>query len=138
MEIPDNIINKSLYLKAKQEADKIYKRHGLYKSAFIVKKYVELGGKYNDTAKPKDGINRWLKSENWIQVSPYLDGKIVKCGSTDGKMIACRPMTRANDKTPITIQEAIKKHGRQKILELAKYKERNPNSRIDWVNGTKS
>ena len=138
MEIPDNVLNPLLYKKAKKEADDKYAKPGLYKSAWMVKRYTELGGKYSGTKPENTGVTRWLKKESWVQVLPYLDGKIVKCGSSDGDMIACRPSIRATDKTPITIQEAIKKHGKAKILELAKYKEKNPTSRIDWVNGTKS
>jgi hypothetical protein len=51
-------------------------------------------------------------------------------------MIACRPSIRATKDTPITIQECIEKHGKKKILELAKHKEKNPDSRINWVSGT--
>ena len=43
MSIPDNILNPALYKKAKELADKTYKRHGLFKSAFIQKKYQEFG-----------------------------------------------------------------------------------------------
>ena len=39
-------INKKLYAEIKQVADEKYKTHGAYKSAWIVKKYKELGGKY--------------------------------------------------------------------------------------------
>ena len=38
-------IDTYLHDKAKQEADKIYNTHGAYKSAFIIKKYKELGGR---------------------------------------------------------------------------------------------
>jgi hypothetical protein len=135
MDIPENVINKDLYIKAKQEADLKYKRHGLYKSAFIVKRYTELGGKYRGSVPKSTGINRWLKAEEWIQVLPYLDSKIVKCGSSEGEMIACRPSKRATTKTPITIQEVIKKHGKDKVRQLAEYKERHPASRINWGAG---
>ena len=137
--VPDNVINKSLYLKAKKEADEKYKRPGLYKSAWMVKRYTELGGKYSGTKLKNTGINRWLKSEDWIQVIPYVTkGEKVICGSTEGKMIACRPSTRASKDTPISIQECMAKHGKKKVLQLARYKEKNPDSRINWVSGTVS
>ena len=41
--------NKELYEKVKDDANKIYKTHGAYKSAYIVKKYKELGGEYVGT-----------------------------------------------------------------------------------------
>lgn len=135
--IPDNIKNPDLYKKAKEEADKKYKRHGLYKSAFIQKKYQELGGKYKDK-KPtnKTGINRWLKGEQWIEVEPYLKkGEIVQCGSSDRKGKACRPLKRATDKTPITIGEVLKIHSKTKILKLIQQKKKDMDGRIDWKKG---
>lgn len=136
MSIPDNIINKQLYEAVKADADKVYKRAGLFKSAWIQREYVKRGGKYSGT-KPSSstGLNRWLKKEKWIAIIPYLTkGETIQCGSVEGKMIACRPLIRANDKTPITLPELIKLHGKDKILELARYKEKNPTSRINWKN----
>ena len=88
----------------------------MYKSAFIVKRYTVLGGKYSGSVTKSTGINRWLKAEEWIQVLPYLDGKIIQCGSSKGEMIACRPSKRANSKTPITIQEVIKNMEKLKFV----------------------
>lgn len=139
MEVPDNVLNPTLYRQAKKEADEKYKKPGLYKSAWMVKRYTELGGKYSGTKPKNTGINRWLKSEDWIQVLPYITkGEKLICGSTEGKQIACRPTKRATKDTPITIQECIAKHGKAKVLELARHKEKNPNSRINWVSGTVS
>ena len=137
MEVPDNVLNPELYRQAKKEADEKYKRSGLYKSAWLVRRYTALGGKYSGTKPKNTGINRWLKSEDWIQVIPFItkDEKI-QCGSTEGKQIACRPSKRATKDTPITIQECIEKHGKKKVLQLARHKERNPDSRINWVSGT--
>jgi len=136
MSIPDNILNPALYKKAKELADKTYKRHGLFKSAFIQKKYQEFGGKYKGS-KPSEtkGIQRWLKGEKWIKVLPYVkEGKIVDCGTGDDKH-ACRPLKRVNAKTPITIDEVIKKHGKKKVIELANEKKKDLNTRINWNTG---
>lgn len=138
-EVPENIKNPNLYKKAVKEADKIYKRHGLYKSAFIQKKYQELGGKYKDS-KPtdKEGIQRWLRGgEMWIEIEPYLkDNKKVICGSnSEKKKKACRPLKRVNDKTPITIPELIKIHGKDKLLKLARLKQENMDKRMNWKTG---
>ena len=46
-------INKKLYEKVKKMADDKYKTHGAYKSAYIVKTYKELGGKYKGKKKEK-------------------------------------------------------------------------------------
>ena len=139
MEVPDNIMNPALYRKAKKLADKTYQRHGLFKSAFIQKKYQEFGGKYKGK-KPAEtkGIQRWLKGEKWIKVLPYIkSGKIVDCGTGDDKH-ACRPLKRVNAKTPITIDEVIKKHGKKKVIELANEKNKNLDTRINWNSGKKS
>lgn len=134
--IPDNIVDKSLYIKAKKEADKKYKRHSLYKSSFIQKRYQELGGKYKGKKPSKEqGIQRWLDKEQWVEVIPYLDGKIIQCGTSDRKGKACRPLKKANDKTPITLPQLIKKHGKDKIRELASKKVKNMNLRINWDDG---
>lgn len=134
--IPDNIVNPALYRKAFKMADEKYKRHGLFKSAFIQKKYQELGGKYRGEKPAQNkGIQRWLKGEEWIKVLPYVkNGKIVKCGTGDDKH-ACRPLKRVNSKTPITINEVIKKHGKKKVIELAEIKGKDLNKRINWNTG---
>lgn len=134
--IPSNIINKSLYKKARKLADETYKRPGLYKSAFIQKKYQELGGKYRGEKPKKDeGIQRWLKGEEWIKIIPYVkEGKKIKCGSGNDKH-ACRPLIRVNKNTPITIDEIIQKHGKKKVLELANEKRKNLDTRINWNTG---
>jgi len=131
----DNIANPRLYLRAKQDADLKYAKDGLYKSAYIQKRYKELGGKYKTPKPSQPPISRWL-SEKWIQVLPYLDGKIIQCGSSnDSKNIACRPIIKFKG-TPITIDEVIAKHGKAKVKELAMKKEKNKSWRVDWVNGT--
>lgn len=133
----DNILNPKLYLRAKQEADAKYARDGLYKSAWLQKRYKELGGKYVNPKPKSEGITRWL-SEKWIQVLPYVnEKKIVQCGSSkDSENIACRPLKRINKFTPITIDEVIEKHGIQKVKDLAIKKQKNKSWRVDWVNGT--
>lgn len=136
METPDNVLNPQLYKKAKKEADEKYKRHGLYKSAFIQKRYQELGGKYKDK-KPdkKTDINRWF-NEEWVEVEPYLkNNKIVICGTSNRKGKACRPLKRANEKTPITLPELIKLHGKKKLLELIKQKQKDMNGTLRWKEG---
>ena len=63
--------------------------------------------------------------EKWIQVVPYLkNGTIRECGSKNKKTKACRPLNRTNDKTPITIKELVKLHGKDEVLRLASKKKR--------------
>lgn len=135
--IPDNILNKKLYLEIKEESNTKYKRPGLFRSAWIQKEYVKRGGTYSGV-KPgkKAGLERWLKGEQWAQIIPYIKtGQIIQCGSSEGKNIGCRPTFRYNSKTPITLQEAIAKHGKAKVLKLAEFKEKNPDRRINWEEG---
>ena len=60
----DNIVNKKLYEKAKQDANKVYERHSAYKSMYIQKRYKELGGKYKTEKKKKGKTDRW-NDEKW-------------------------------------------------------------------------
>lgn len=136
MSIPENVLNPELYKKAKKIADEKYEKHGLFKSSFLVKTYKEMGGKYSGK-KPTDGITRWLKKEEWVDVGEFLrNDKIVKCGASEKKGQSCRPLKRANEKTPITISELLKIHSKKKLLSLVDKKLKNPALRIDWKKGT--
>ena len=130
--IPDNVINKSLYKKAKKIADETYKRPSAYKSMFIVKKYQELGRKYTKKTK---GLSRW-RDEKWVSVADYLDGKNVPCGSDKIGSNACRPTKRVDKNTPITIQEVIKKFGKTKVRQIVNKKIKNMDKTINWNNLT--
>jgi hypothetical protein len=126
--------NKALYEKAKREIDKIYSKPSAYKSMAIVKKYKELGGTYSGS-KSTSGTSQWLK-EKWVKVNDYINGKSIPCGYNDRNKHACRPSVRVNSKTPITIQEVLKKHGKAKTLELAKAKQKDASkTRVNWVDG---
>lgn len=122
------------YKQAKRSANQKYgEKSSLYRSAFIVKKYKELGGKFKGK-KPseKAGIKRWIEGEQWIHVIPYLTkGEIVPCGST-GNIEPCRPLKRASDKTPITIKELLKIHTKTDLLKVARAKKRSPQKRLVW------
>ena len=127
----DNIINKDLYKKAKEQADKTYKTHSAYKSMYIQKVYKELGGKYKGT-KNKEGVKRWNKEE-WIQVKPYLEsGKKLVCGGSERKNKVCRPLKRVNDNSPITIEELIKLHPKKDLIKLANKKIKDMKGRVYW------
>lgn len=129
-DIPNNVLNPKLYKEAKKIADKTYKKPSAYKSMFIVSTYKKLGGKYSGKKTGK-GVDRWNR-EAWIQIIPYLQsGKKIACGyGDDGK--GCRPSKRIDKNTPITIQEVVKKHGKEKVIEVAKKKKRNMNLRVNW------
>lgn len=137
--VPDNILNIKLYKQVKNEARAKYKRFpSAYASGWIVKTYKERGGRYKPERKtrkePKPaGLNKWFRIEKWVQVLPYLEeDKIVECGSPAEKVKACRPLVRANASTPLTISELLELHGRERLIQIAKRKEENPNKRIQW------
>ena len=133
MDIPDNVVNPTLYRKARKKADETYKKNSAYKSMFIVSEYKRLGGKYRGEKKLK-GVKRW-NAEKWIQVLPFIEsGKKVACGFGDGGK-GCRPSKRIDIDTPMNIQEVIKKHGKKKVSELAKKKKNKMSLRIDWEEG---
>jgi len=130
-----NPCDPELYAKAKRYADRVYgKTTSAYKSMAIVKKYKQLGGTYppkNKQAKD-DGTTRWLR-EKWIMVHPFVTtGEVVKCGSSQRRQHACRPSVRITPKTPMTVQEAVKLHGKRKVVKLASIKKKNPKARVLW------
>ena len=47
------IVDKQLYDFVKNEADKIYKKSSAYKSGYIVKRYKQLGGRYENDNQDK-------------------------------------------------------------------------------------
>ena len=98
MPIPKDI---ELYNKAKEEADKIYKKSSAYKSGWIVKKYKELGGTYIEDNKPKN-LKRWFK-EDWKDI-----------GGLDYPVF--RPTKRINKNTPLTPEEINPKNLKEQIL----------------------
>ena len=136
MNIPDNILNPELYEQAKKEADeKFDEKTSAYKSMNIVKRYQELGGKYN-TKKKEDDTGKWRKEE-WIQVIPFVTvNEQIPCGSSIRDKKACRPLKKVDKETPITIKEIIKKHGKEKVLELARKKNKDMKGRLNWIEGT--
>ncbi len=102
------IINdKNLYAKVKKMADEIYKKPSGFKSGYIVKRYLELGGTYKDDNKPKE-LKRWF-NEQWKDVG----GK---------KYPVFRPTVRVNKKTPLTVSEIDKKQLKEQIKLKQKIK----------------
>lgn len=142
--VPENVVNKTLYKKVKKEAKAKFDRYpSLYASSWITREYKKRGGKYhtnkNDNKNKKEklsGQKLWYK-EKWIQIVPYLEkNKIVDCGDSKKYTKACRPLVRVNDKTPPTISEIVNKYGKEKVLKLAKKKNRDMGGRLNWINGT--
>tara|TARA_Y100001972_G_C7381308_1_gene199830 strand:- start:25 stop:447 length:423 start_codon:yes stop_codon:yes gene_type:complete len=130
----DNILDKSLYEKAKKIADEKYKRHSAYKSMFIVKTYKDMGGRYKSKKQVKGSTTRW-NEEQWVQVLPYLkNNKKIACGEDNKKNKVCRPLKRVNKNTPITLPELLKIHSKNELINLAEKKIKDMNGRVFWKN----
>ena len=136
-----SVLNPRLYKRAYETITKTYgTQTSAYRSMAIVKEYKRLGGKYKKASKKPsadEGLQRWLK-ERWIVVTPYLlEGKVIPCGAPVGqrRKHACRPLVRVDaKKTPPTIQELLKKHGKDKMLQLARTKKQygSEKVRLNW------
>jgi len=130
----NKFLNPKIYEKAKKIADEVYKRHSAYKSMFLVKKYKELGGKISEEGERGSKLADW-RQEQWLHVLPFLkEGKKEVCGSTKEKK-SCRPTRKINSKTPLTLNELIKIHGKKKLTEIAEKKVANMDKRMNWRTG---
>ena len=92
--------DKQLYEKTKRMADEVYKKPSAYKSGYIVKKYKEMGGTFENDGKEKP-LKRWFK-EKWEDV-----------GHKDYPVY--RPTKRINSKTPLTLNEIDKDNLKEQI-----------------------
>lgn len=104
------ILNPDIYEQAKKIADKIYKTHSAYKSGFIVKKYKELGGKYQDDNQPKK-LKTWFE-EKWEDI-----------GKKDYPVY--RPTKKINKDTPLLVSEIDKKNLEEQIKLKQKIKNKS-------------
>ena len=125
-----------IYKKVKAEADKKFKeKTSAYKSLYIVRRYKELGGKYNSKKKPKNtgsNLRRWLK-EKWVRISPKTgkpmrrNGKLVPCGRSEEeqkkgiKKGLCRPYKRISKYTPKTAKQIGTKEMKKRVSLKTKY-----------------
>jgi hypothetical protein len=127
--IPDNVLNPSLYKKAKAIVYPRYKRPSAYRSMALQKEYIKLGGKYS--GEKKYSLSAWRKEE-WVSMKDYLKGKKVICGDDKIGNNACRPSKRISAKTPITADEVIKKHGKEAVQKAVNKKVKNMNLTLNW------
>lgn len=114
----------TLYNSVKKMASKKFKSpSGIYRSSWIVKEYLNRGGKYSSNKKETSGLTRWFK-EKWVDISRPIKnskGKVIgykSCGrktQSNNKYPLCRPSKRINKKTPKTYKELS-----SKILNKAK------------------
>ena len=120
--IPENVINKKLYLKIKAKIQREIKRKkrrwGAYDSGRLVREYKKNGGKYKGK-KNNSKLERWYK-EKWIDACKWP--KKSPCGRSKAKqkLTYCRPSIKINSQTPKTIQEFTKKEIKSKCLDKKK------------------
>ena len=134
MDVPENVVNKELYRKVKKEADGVFEdKTSAYRSMWISKTYKKRGGKY--TGKKEGLTSRW-RSEEWVQIKPYLKGDKIACGADNKKNKACRPLKKVSKDTPITMKEIINKWGTKKVAELTTKKINDMGGRLNWQTGT--
>lgn len=115
-------LDQKIYEKAKEIADKTYKKHSAYKSMFLLSKYEELGGRINKEAKKKSGLKTWTTEEKWKNLTPYTEGLTKSrtefvCGERHPKQKAptiCRPLKEVKKYTKAQLKKAleIKKKGK--------------------------
>ena len=145
IKIPDNVVHPNIYKEAFKQAEESYDRPSAYRSMYIVRRYKDLGGKYKDptSAKEKEELDKkrrrtkiW-REEQWVQIKPYVkEDKKVKCGQGDeGK--ACRPLKEVKGgDDQLTMDEIVKKWGKEKVLDLTEKKIDDMDGRLDWKRGT--
>ena len=129
--------NPELYARVKREAKRRFSRWpSAYGSAWLVKEYKRRGGTYRSkTRSARKGVGKWMREE-WVQVGPAVEeGRYVPCGGRERDGKACRPRVRRDSRTPMTVAEVVRAHGRSKVLSLARRKSRDMKTRIDWVRG---
>ena len=100
--------NPKIYAKAKAIADKTYKTHSAFKSGFIVKTYLKLGGTYLPDKKPKT-LKRWF-TEKWVDVG-------------NKEYPVYRPTVKVSKKTPLLVSEIDPKDLKVKIKDKQKIKD---------------
>lgn len=94
--------DEKLHEYAKSKADEIYKHPSAYKSAFIIRFYKRMGGKFKDDNRPKK-LKQWM-DEKWKDIG-------------NKEYPVYRPTIKINKSTPLTVDE-IDKNNLKKQIEL--------------------
>lgn len=129
MDVPPKYLNKAIYKKAKNRADKTYEKPSAYKSAFIVGEYKRMGGKI-DESKSKGGLKKWFGKEQWKNMTPYAEGLTKSkteyvCGQKakgqKGPSV-CRPKAETKKYSKKQIKEAVSIKAKGKTINWSKLK----------------
>jgi len=117
--------NKKLYEKVIAEAKrKFMVWPSAYASGWVVRRYKELGGTYDEKTKTTT-LDRWFK-EKWVNV---CDKKLAPCGRSKASVKDypyCRPLKRITKDTPKTVSELTP----EQIKKRCEKKKKNPEKRI--------
>lgn len=130
---PPEPLDRALYARAVAEASaRFLAPTSIYRSAWIVRRYKELGGRYATAPSPREGLARWFR-EQWVDLNRRRpDGTYAPCGrpkataGTPGPYPLCRPTRRATAQTPRTAAEIPKatiaraKREKQKIRQTGR------------------
>jgi len=124
--IPDNIVNKTLYT---QIRNKIKNRVTVWPSAYasgqVTLEYKKAGGKYSNANVKSNNLDRWYK-EKWVNVCEKGHPACGRKVSNLKNYPYCRPSVRVNKNTPKTVSEISK----SKLKEMCKKKQKSPLKRI--------
>lgn len=123
---PDDVVDKDLYIKIRNKVkNRVKVWPSAYASGQVVSEYKKAGGRYKGKKESKDTpLGRWYK-EKWVNVCEPKENGYAKCGRSKSKVSNypyCRPSVRVSSKTPVTVGELKKKHGKQKLEELCNKK----------------
>jgi len=122
-------LDPELYARAKAEAGRRFKVPSALKSAWMVKRYKELGGRY-EGRRGSGGLDRWFR-ERWVDVTRRSRHGFERCGRSrpSGPYPVCRPSRRVSSATPKTVRELSRRS-----LERAKgQKRRKPSRRVSFA-----
>lgn len=113
-DVPDNVRNAALWRRLRKKIWKENPQNSAYRSGLLVQRYKDAGGKFAGR-KPQSGLSRWFREE-WIDVGHYLrTGKRRPCGAEDRREKYCRPWTRVDAETPVTVREADREALRENV-----------------------
>ena len=106
-----NVLDKKIYEKAKNEVYLIYKKPSAFRSGALVKRYKELGGRY-EGQKKVIGLTRWFKEE-WKDVNP---------NKKQGSYPVFRPTKKITKQTPLLVSEIKSKNFKEQVKLKQKIK----------------
>lgn len=123
--IPDNVVDKKLYIEIKNEVKSRVKRWpSAYASQQLVKEYKQKGGRYK-IDKINNSLKKW-RDEKWVNVCEKdSKGNYLPCGRNKSSLKNypyCRPTIKVTDKTPRLASSFTQKQLKERCIK----KKNNP------------